>query len=158
MANAKVTLNGTTLIDLTSDTVIAAAMLSGVVAHASDGNQITGTIISKDSATYTPGTAEQVIGSGQYLTGVQTIAGDSNLIAANIASGVTIFGIIGTHQGGAAYDVMNAEEIYAAAASGWGSTNPSLSAAIWSSVAAGWSVSSTVTDGQIEAAVSAGWR
>ena len=40
MANAKVTLNGTTLIDLTSDTVIAAAMLSGVVAHASDGNQI----------------------------------------------------------------------------------------------------------------------
>ena len=42
---------------------------------------------------------------------------------------------------------MNAEEIYAAAASGWGSTNPSMSAAIWSSVAAGWSVSSTVTDG-----------
>lgn len=59
---------------------------------------------------------------------------------------------------GAAYDVMNAEEIYAAAASGWGSTTPSLVAAIWSSVAAGWSVSSTVTDGQIEAAVSAGWR
>lgn len=60
--------------------------------------------------------------------------------------------------GGAAYDTMNAEEIYAAAASGWGSTTPSLEAAIWSSVAAGWSVSSTVTDGQIEAAVSAGWR
>lgn len=52
------------------------------------------------AATYTPGTANQTIASGQYLTGVQTIKGDTNLTAANIASGVTIFGITGTHQGG----------------------------------------------------------
>lgn len=54
----------------------------------------------KAAATYTPGTANQTIASGQYLTGVQTIKGDTNLTAANIASGVTIFGITGTHQGG----------------------------------------------------------
>ena len=44
MANAKVTLNGTTLIDLTGDTVTADAMLSGRTAHSSNGSTITGTI------------------------------------------------------------------------------------------------------------------
>lgn len=44
MANAKVVLNGTTLIDLTQDTVTAESMLSGVTAHKNDGTTITGTI------------------------------------------------------------------------------------------------------------------
>lgn len=57
-------------------------------------------LTTKAAATYTPGTTNQTIASGQYLTGVQTIKGDTNLTAANIASGVTIFGITGTHQGG----------------------------------------------------------
>jgi hypothetical protein len=35
---------------------------------------------------------------------VQTIAGDSNLIAENIAKDVIIFGITGTHEGGASVD------------------------------------------------------
>ena len=50
--------------------------------------------------TYTPGITDQTIASGQYLSGAQTIKGDSNLVAANIADGVTIFGVEGTHQGG----------------------------------------------------------
>lgn len=53
-------------------------------------------LTTKAAATYTPGTANQTIASGQYLTGVQTIKGDTNLVAANIKQGVTIFGIEGT--------------------------------------------------------------
>lgn len=49
----------------------------------------------KSAATYTPGTSNQTISSGYYLTGVQTIKGDSNLVASNIKSGVSIFGVNG---------------------------------------------------------------
>lgn len=49
--------------------------------------------------TYTPGTSNQTISSGICLTGAQTIKGDSNLKAANIKKGVTIFGIAGTWEG-----------------------------------------------------------
>lgn len=45
---------------------------------------------------YTPGTSNQTISSGQYLTGVQTIKGDSNLLPENIKDGVSIFGVTGT--------------------------------------------------------------
>lgn len=54
----------------------------------------------KGAQTYTPGTTDQTIASGQYLTGNQTILGDANLIASNIVSGVTIFGVTGTAQTG----------------------------------------------------------
>lgn len=50
--------------------------------------------------TITPTTSDQTIASGKYLTGTQTIKGDANLVAENIADGVTIFGVTGTHQGG----------------------------------------------------------
>lgn len=87
-------------------------------------------IPTKSAATYTPSTAAQTIASGQYLIGAQTISGDTNLVAANIASGVSIFGVIGTHIGGitptgtisissnGTYDVTN----YAAASVNIGAT------------------------------------
>lgn len=50
--------------------------------------------------TITPGTVDQTIAADSFLSGAITIKGDANLIAANIASGVTIFGVTGTHQGG----------------------------------------------------------
>lgn len=49
--------------------------------------------------TFTPGTTNKTIESGKYLTGVQTIKGDSNLVANNIRSGVSIFGVSGTYEG-----------------------------------------------------------
>lgn len=49
--------------------------------------------------TITPSTENKTIASGQYLTGTQTIKGDANLIPANIAKGVSIFGVTGTHEG-----------------------------------------------------------
>lgn len=54
----------------------------------------------KVAATYTPTTTNQTIASQRWLTGTQTILGDANLVASNIASGVSIFGVTGTHQGG----------------------------------------------------------
>lgn len=51
----------------------------------------------KSATTITPGTADQTIASGTYLTGVQTIKGDSNLTASNIKSGTSIFGVTGSY-------------------------------------------------------------
>lgn len=75
-------------------------VLSGVTFTSVSGNSLTGTIPSKDAETYIPGTSDQTIAASQYLAGVQTIKGDANLVAENIAKDVTIFGITGTHQGG----------------------------------------------------------
>lgn len=53
----------------------------------------------KSATTYTPSTSNQTIASGTYLTGVQTIMGDANLVAGNIKSGVSIFGVNGSYAG-----------------------------------------------------------
>ncbi len=80
-----------------SDATLAsgASMLSGVTAYAGT-TKYTGSISSKAAETYTPTTSDQTISAGQYLSGAQTIAGDANLAAANIKSGVTIFGVAGS--------------------------------------------------------------
>ena len=51
--------------------------------------------------TITPSTSSQTaVASGVYTTGAVTVVGDANLVAANIAEGVSIFGVTGTHSGG----------------------------------------------------------
>lgn len=60
------------------------------------GKKLTGTIKSKSASTYTPSTEDQVISSGQYLSGNQTIKGDLNLSSENIKKGIIIFGSEGT--------------------------------------------------------------
>lgn len=48
--------------------------------------------------TVTPGTSEQTaVASGVYTTGAVKVAGASTLLAANIKSGVSIFGVTGTY-------------------------------------------------------------
>lgn len=80
----------------TSDaTATAAQILSSNTAYV-NGSKITGTIPSKSAQTYTPGTGNQTIAASQYLSGIQTILGDANLIAANIINGKSIFGVAGT--------------------------------------------------------------
>lgn len=74
-----------------------ADVLSGKTFTSSAGLNATGSIPSKTAATYTPGTSDQTIASGQYLSGVQTIKGDANLVAENIKSGVPIFGVEGSY-------------------------------------------------------------
>ena len=70
-------------------------MLNSVTAYA-NGTKYTGNISSKSAQTYTPTTSDQTISAGQYLSGAQTIKGDANLASANIADGVTIFGVTGS--------------------------------------------------------------
>ena len=57
--------------------------------------KVTQSIATKGAQTYTPGTANQTIAAGQYLTGAQTIKGDSNLKPENIRYGTEIFGQVG---------------------------------------------------------------
>ena len=62
----------------------------------------------KAAATYTPGTADQTIEADQYLSGAQTIKGDANLVAANIKSGVSVFGVKGSYEGSGGIDTSDA--------------------------------------------------
>lgn len=62
--------------------------------HSGTG-KVTQSLTNKGAQTYTPGTANQTIAANQYLTGIQTILGDADLIASNIRSGKNIFGVAG---------------------------------------------------------------
>ena len=59
-------------------------------------------LTTQGAKTVTPGTAAQTaVASGRYTTGNVDVAGDANLVPENIAEGVSIFGVTGTHSGGA---------------------------------------------------------
>ena len=60
----------------------------------------------QEAKTIIPSTTSQIAVPGGYYTGGDiNVAGDSNLIAENIAEGVSIFGVTGTHSGGSGGDV-----------------------------------------------------
>lgn len=65
---------------------------------ASGTKSATKQLATKSAATITPGTSNQTIAAGTYLTGAQTIKGDANLVAGNIKSGVSIFGVSGSYK------------------------------------------------------------
>lgn len=73
--------------------------LSSVTVNAVSKTYVGSSVTKKSAATYTPGTSDQSIAASQYLSGAQTIKGDSNLTAANIKSGVKIFNVTGTYAG-----------------------------------------------------------
>lgn len=69
----------------------------------------------KAASTITPGTTNQTIAAGTYLTGIQTISGDADLVASNIKSGVNIFGVTGTFTNDAtatAADIVSGKTAY----------------------------------------------
>lgn len=100
MAVNKVIYYGEVLVDMSQVTVKPEKMLEGETALDASGELIEGTIPSQAAQTITPGTADQTIAAGKYLTGVQTIKGDANLLPANIKSGVSIFGVAGALEEG----------------------------------------------------------
>jgi len=70
---------------------------------------LTASVTTKAAATITPSTSNQTIAAGTYLTGTQTIAGDADLTAANIKTGVQIFGVTGSYTSDANATAANIE-------------------------------------------------
>ena len=57
-------------------------------------------LTTQGAKTVTPTTTNQTaVASGRYTTGDVKVAGDANLVPENIAEGVSIFGVTGTHSG-----------------------------------------------------------
>lgn len=102
-ASSATVTTGTNTITLTKTGVTTTPTVSaGYVSSATSSTAtvaLTASVTTKGATTYTPGTTDQTISSGTYLTGIQTIAGDSDLVAGNIKNGVTIFGVEGTYSG-----------------------------------------------------------
>lgn len=73
--------------------------LSQVTVNAISTTYVGSGVTKKAAATYTPTTSSQTIAASQYLNGAQTIKGDANLVAGNIKSGVSIFGVTGNYAG-----------------------------------------------------------
>jgi len=94
---------GTNTITLTKTSVDTTPTVSaGYVSSATASTatvSLTASVTTKASATITPGTSDQTISAGTYLTGNQVISGDSDLVAGNIKSGVQIFGVTGSYTG-----------------------------------------------------------
>ena len=77
-------------------TVSAGYVSSGTAGTITVSGSGTEQLITQAATTYTPTTSNQTIAAGTYLTGAQTIAGDASLVASNIKSGVSIFGVAGS--------------------------------------------------------------
>jgi hypothetical protein len=60
--------------------------------------QVGGLVTRAGGQTITPGTADQALAAGIYDS-VNTVKGDTNLIPANIPTGVTLFGVVGANSG-----------------------------------------------------------
>jgi hypothetical protein len=82
-------------IDTSDADVTSEDILENKIAY-SNGEKVIGSIPSLTENTYIPTTENITINSGKYISEDQTILGDSNLLAENIKSGVTIFNVDGT--------------------------------------------------------------
>ena len=98
--------------------------LSQVTVNAVSRTYVGSGVTKKSAATYTPSTSNQTIAASQYLSGAQTIKGDANLVAGNIKSGVSIFGVTGTYAGGGSSGGRGNNNVEAYAIT---DTNPSVS-------------------------------
>ena len=91
-ATPSITINSSGLITAT------ATQTPGYVAAGS--KSATKQLAFQAAKTITPTTTNQTaVSSGYYTGGSITVAGDSNLVAGNIKSGVSIFGVNGTYEG-----------------------------------------------------------
>lgn len=84
--------NGTTLIDLTADTVTAADILDGVTAHGKDGAPITGT------CTYDSDTSEDTAAVSEILSG-KTAHARGSLLTGTMTNNGGVTGTISTKAG-----------------------------------------------------------
>ena len=80
--------------------VISVNNSNGLITATAGAKSSTHQLAFQAAKTITPSTASQIaVSSGYYTGGNITVAGDSNLIAGNIKSGVSIFGVNGNYEG-----------------------------------------------------------
>lgn len=90
---------GTNTLTLSKTVSVTPTVSAGYVASGTAGNSsvsLTASVTTKAAAMITPGTSAQEIAAGTYLTGKQTIAGDSNLVSSKIVYPNSIFGVQGS--------------------------------------------------------------
>ena len=103
-------------ITVSSGGLITASATQSAGYVASGTKSATKQLTTQAGKTVTPSTSQQTaVASGRYTTGAVYVAGDTNLKAANIKSGVSIFGVEGTLTG-AKYVIGTAENIFSARA------------------------------------------
>lgn len=78
-----------------SGTAVAANVLTGTTFSNTSSVGLSGSMANNGTVGITPSTSTQTIAAG-YHSGSGTVAGASTLVAANILSGVNIFGVVGT--------------------------------------------------------------
>lgn len=111
---SQVVVNAMTSGELSDITVSSAGLITaqvGTSGYLASGTSKTKQLTTQAAKTWTPGTSDQTISSGRYLTGSQTIKGDSDLIAENIREGIDIFGVLGTMVEGITPEMMGCTKI-----------------------------------------------
>ena len=90
-------------ISVNSSTGVITASATQSAGYVAAGTKsATSNLTTQGAKTVTPGTSNQTaVAAGRYTTGAVTVAGDSNLKAANIKKGAKIFGVTGTYEGAA---------------------------------------------------------
>ena len=85
------------VLDTSDANATADCIRNGYTAYV-NGEKITGTIPDFGERTYIPTTEDQYCLPGHYISGIQTIKGDANLVPENIKKGISIFNVEGTLQ------------------------------------------------------------
>lgn len=87
-------------ISVNSDGLITASATQSAGYVSAGTKSATKQLATQAAATITPGaSAKTAVVAGRYTTGAVTVAGDANLVASNIKSGVSIFGVSGNYSG-----------------------------------------------------------
>lgn len=82
------------------ETPVISVSSSGLITATAGDQSATQQLPTQAARTIRPGTNTQTaVASGRYTTGNVTVAGSTNLVPANIKSGVNIFGVMGTFEG-----------------------------------------------------------
>lgn len=117
----KVVFGAVSIMDISDSTVTPDKLAKGEVAYGADGERIVGTMVEKadpvlQEKTVTPSTSAQTVKPDSGYDGLSkvTVNGDANLLASNIKSGVSIFGVSGSYEGGGGEDVSEETAEYTA--------------------------------------------